>query len=570
MVVRLVDRLSEGSTDDPPSLPVFQDDQLIGPLYGLPALDACHHRLVSAGFHEGITDIAAQRRTFELSLLSLRAIWNARLPIHTLPAEILLEVFKYSLTPERGNRSFKRPWARLMGVCRHWCALVRNATLFWSTVNVSGSTKWLDVSLRRSQGAPLRVTLSCDCDMEAAVSMLLQHADHIKDLKLNPLNSRVLNPLFDCSFPRLSNLTVCLDPQYSNGPSLDRTALLRIDNCPHLKSLTLTRFPLSWTKPLLANLQSLSLTDCESSTKPLSFAEFLDTLGHGQQLRLLHLHHFLSAALSTQASIPHGRLVTLPKLHTLHCRDVPVLISHLISHLHTPDDAHYLLIGEIRDADDDLSTSFAALLPQDLARRPFMRSIQSAYLSVGDTINELYWDVPSGAFCLLALHRAALWDGWLERGLRQLPALFSLDTTQLTSLTVCGDINTASPDAWDLVFDSFSALDTLILDVKEGGAFPTVITSSLSAPPSGEEEASCVRCSTLATLDISGWRWTQTDAENVLACLQARAAGGARKLDSLRLYPDFATLGRAEVAIGKIWVDHQQELCRIVGHFERW
>ncbi|KAL1943621.1 hypothetical protein VTO73DRAFT_4066 [Trametes versicolor] len=297
--------------------------------------------------------------------------------------------------------------------------------------------KWSNISLRRSQGAPLRVTLSGDCDMEAAIPMLVQHADQIKDLELKPLHHRILSPLFYCSFPLLASLTTA------------------------------------------------------SRRRILSFAQFLDTLGHGQQLRLLHLHHFLSAALSTQASIPHGRLVTLPKFHTLHCRDVPVLISHLISHLHSPDDAHYLLIGELRDADDDPSTSFAALLPQDLARRPFMRSIQSAYLSVGDTINELYWGVPSGAFGLLALHRAASWDGWLERGLRQLPALFSLDTTQLTSLTVCGDVNTASPDAWDLVFNSFPALETLILDVKEGGAFPTVITRSLSAPPSGEEEASC-------------------------------------------------------------------------------
>lgn len=487
---------------------------------------------------------------------------------HTLPAEILLEVFKYSLTPEKGNRSLKRPWARLMGVCRHWCALVRNAALFWRTIKVSGSTKWLDVSLRRSQGVPLRITLSCDCDMKAAIPMLVQHADHIKDLELNPLNCRVLNPLFDCSFPLLASLAVCIDPRYSNAPSLDRAALLRSDNCSHLESLSLTRFPLSWTKPLLANLQSLSLTDCESSTKPLSFSEFLDTLGHGQQLRHLHLRHFLSAALSTQTSVPHGRLVTLPKMCTLHCYDVPALISRLISHLHTPDDAHNVLIGEFSDADDDPSTSFAALLPQDPTRAPFMRSMHSAYLDVGKTTNELICDGPSGAFCLLSLRRAALWDGWLERGLRQLPALFSFDATQLSSLTVSGDMNAASPDAWDLVFNSFPTLHALVLDVKQGGAFPTVAIHSLSAPQSGGEGVPCVRCPALATLDIDGWRWTQTGAEDILACLQARAAGGARKLFSLRLCPDLAALKEAEPE--DMWADHRQELCRSVGYFEHW
>ncbi|EIW52690.1 uncharacterized protein TRAVEDRAFT_134636 [Trametes versicolor FP-101664 SS1] len=177
MDVRLISRSEGSENDDPPLLPVLQNDQLIGPLYGLPALDACHHLLVSTGFQEGITDLAAQRRTFELSLLSLRAMWNTRLPIHTLPAEILLEVFKYSLTPEKGERPLKRPWARLMGVCRHWCALVLSTTLFWRTINVSRSMKWSDISLRRSQGAPLRITLSRDSDMEAAIPMLVQHAD---------------------------------------------------------------------------------------------------------------------------------------------------------------------------------------------------------------------------------------------------------------------------------------------------------------------------------------------------------------------------------------------------------
>lgn len=213
MVVRIISRSEGSENDDPPLLPVLQDDQLIGPLYGLPALGACHHRLVSAGFQEGITNIAAQRRTFELSLLSLRAMWNTRLPIHTLPAEILFEVFKYSLTPEKGDQPLKRPWARLMGVCRHWCALVLNTALFWRTINVSRSMKWSKISLRRSQGAPLHMTLSRDCDMEAAIPMLVQHADQIKDLELNPLHHRILSPLFDCPFPLLTSITVCVDPQ---------------------------------------------------------------------------------------------------------------------------------------------------------------------------------------------------------------------------------------------------------------------------------------------------------------------------------------------------------------------
>ncbi len=288
-MTRLFDLSSRsGGPSAPLSLPVFLDDQLTGPLYGLPAIDTYQYQLVSASSQEVIADIAAQRRIFELSLLSLRAVWNASLPIHTLPAEILLEVFKYSLVPEKRNPVLKRLWARLMGVCRHWCALVRNAAVFWRTIHVSGTTEWMDLSLRRSRGAPLRIMLSCDCDMWAAIPMLVQYADHIKHLELNALNypTNLFNPLFDCSLPLLASLTLFLDLRYRYPirAFLNRTASLS-DNCSHLESLSLTRFPLSWTKPLLANLQSLSLTDCELSTKPLSFAEFLDTLGHGQQLR---------------------------------------------------------------------------------------------------------------------------------------------------------------------------------------------------------------------------------------------------------------------------------------------
>ncbi|EIW52668.1 uncharacterized protein TRAVEDRAFT_53110 [Trametes versicolor FP-101664 SS1] len=471
------------------------DENLPSPLYGLPGIGVEISKPLVSPVQAGKTDEHAQLQTFELKLLSLRALWNANVAIHALPAEVLLEVFKYLLAPQyrylgaRGG-DLRRPWARLMGVCRHWCALIRKAAVFWTTIEVSTKTSWLKLALRRSGSAPIRVTLSSGCDMDITLPALVQHSSHLGALNMYTPTTHALQPLFSRVLPLLRaldltnqvpDLTNQLDPSLQHVHSGKSTVFISHDNCPRLAKLSLTRFTFAWTSPLLANLQNLTLRDCQLSTKPLPFAEFLDVLEHAQRLQDLQLGHFLSTALSTQTSVPNERLVTLPKLTFLQCADVPAHIARLVSHLRTLSVCDFELTG---DSDpNDPSASYASLLPRAAATQAtFTSPVFSIILEVGHKANAVALELASGGTCRLELFSAGAvqWDRWLERGLRQLLALFPSGEAQMTTLSIEGNLNSVSLDTWVSTFDTFPMLQTLTLDAQDVDEFPAALTDALS------------------------------------------------------------------------------------------
>ncbi|KAI0631468.1 hypothetical protein C8Q77DRAFT_138171 [Trametes polyzona] len=91
------------------------DENLPGPLYSLPPVRSGLPR-PSAYPCPPEENLNSHRQPSELELLSYKALWNADRPIHILPPELLIEIFTYLLWPDTGSR---RPWTRLMCVCRH-------------------------------------------------------------------------------------------------------------------------------------------------------------------------------------------------------------------------------------------------------------------------------------------------------------------------------------------------------------------------------------------------------------------------------------------------------------------
>lgn len=564
------------STTSPRS-PILLDETLPGPLYGLPAIDIDLHRLVAAGLQAGKTDLPTQRQHFELELLSLRAVWNANLPIHTLPAEVLLDVFKYALVPwhllKYTPEASKHLWAPLMGVCRHWCALIRNDVEFWNTIDISKSTSGLDIALRRSRGVPLRVMLSRGCDLPAAISILLPHTDRLKHLEMSAPNAGVLKPLFQHALPLLADLAVSLDRSATYGqPSKRGVDLINRDICPHLVTLHLSGYALAWGTPLLANLRSLSLNDCVLSTKPLLFAEFMDVLEHGQELRSLELGFFLFVALSSQTFVPPGRLVTLPKLSYLSLRALHPHIALLMSHLCTSSGCDFEVISE--SSLNDSSTPYASFLPRDAALAYRTSPIKSLCLEVNQEMRIVTWDLPIGGSYRLKLRRGHA--GWSNAWL---PTIFAAGGARLTHLNVVGQLYSLSETAWCTIFDSFPALQSLDLEVQGQGpsAFLSAIALSLSVPVAAPGHATshegvdglcCLRCPALTDLDImmgDGWEWTPRTVENVLECLRARAAGGAPQLKRLGVSPTFDRMAGSEME--NIWEGLRRKLRASVEFF---
>lgn len=160
---------------------------MLGPLYDLPSIDAdsIHQSTGSPAYQVKETDPNAVQHKSDLERLILT---NADLPIHTLPAEVLIQIFQHFLPshhffvadPETNGR-LKRPWARLMGVCRHWCALIKHAACFWRDIEVrSKDVRWLTLALHRLGNARARIALFHN--LKTALPILMERAENVEAL----------------------------------------------------------------------------------------------------------------------------------------------------------------------------------------------------------------------------------------------------------------------------------------------------------------------------------------------------------------------------------------------------
>lgn len=477
---------------------------------------------------------------------------NADLPIHSLPAELLLRIFEQFIRPaylpgkplsQRRPRDEgpRRPWAILMRVCRHWRALIRTSASFWRDIVISKDTKWFNLALGRLRGAPFRIELTSKCSLKTVLPMLKRRANQIEKLVFQGgvRNADVhhLSSFLSCSFPLLSSLT--LKMMSSHYISFVQSSVY---SSSPLKWLDLTRASLPWTDSLLTHLEVLSLTDCRSSTLELPFPKFLDVLEHGKRLRYLCLIRSLCGVLDPQTTSPPGRLVTLPELQHLTCRDEAANIARLMTHLCTPAISCIKLLGECHDIDVDASpTAHAALLPEDARTRvPVLQSITRASLEVAADENYLRCLSPiSFEMSLFGPDGVAYWDEepWVDRALWQLPNFLG---AALTELEVLGFLN-VSRTTWDHVFDAFPALHKLVVCEDNFESVPLPMLRSLAAPPAphsadrpssdGNVRAVRVRCPALKHLRIDGWSWSRRALGQILDCVRVRAAHGSSRLE---------------------------------------
>lgn len=532
---------------------VLLDEKLPGPLYGLPAVDADSHRLNTYPCQPKNGDLHRQRENFELELLSWRAMWNSDLPIHRLPPEVLLQIFECllsptrfpldTLPPQRPSAYPERPWTALMGVCRHWCALIRNTSTFWRDIVIPvdiNAYDWMmiELALHRVGDAPIRVDFSFNRDARRALKMLTNHVGRIEKLRFHgevyhSAEAIVFQKFLAARFPILQSLMIDLGPS-----SLPIAALCGPTISPRLKSMSLAQTTLHWRPAMMTGLEALSLTDCKLlTTTPLPLTDFLDILERGQRLRYLHLEHFLFASLDPQSSAPRERSVTLPHLQHLICHDVPSHVARLMTHLHMPQAMNINLVGDCIDVNAP-SAIYASLLPEDYTRVPILPHATSVCLEVAPERNQV-WCTSAPSKIGFALRSP--YDDWpggtMCRALRELPTLLG---AAVTKLQICGYLHNAALATWDLVFESFPMLECLALS-RYGPKFPTPAILSLSTPVYPRVASDdgvpvhSVRCPNLKQLEFLGWKWSPKVMDDLLECLLVRIAHGARKLECLEL-----------------------------------
>ncbi|KAG8896696.1 hypothetical protein FRB99_008756 [Tulasnella sp. 403] len=79
--------------------------------------------------------------------------------VHTLPNEILLEIFDIALNRQLPDTlpkpaDYPAQLIRLQMVCRRWRNLVRESTYFWSAIDVQWGVRWMDLAVSNVHEAP--------------------------------------------------------------------------------------------------------------------------------------------------------------------------------------------------------------------------------------------------------------------------------------------------------------------------------------------------------------------------------------------------------------------------------
>ncbi|KAH9923395.1 hypothetical protein B0H21DRAFT_159608 [Amylocystis lapponica] len=250
---------------------------------------------------------------------------NSTLPVNGLPHELLVDIFRIVRDTNRSTWSRRMVWIWLTHVCHYWRAVALSAPSLWDEIVVT-SLPLLQTFIRRSRSTVLAITLPDAITNSAALATIItQHAPRIKTLNMlyNAVHSVI--PHLKCQMSSVRNLV--LETPYTNGYSTDEDELPDIyitkDQFPNLRSLSLTRFVLSWTSPLFTSLAHLHLIDLPDP----EVSALLDIFAACPALETLSV---CIAGLATYDDTPKTRMVTLPHVRK-RFRTLRYLFQHCCS-----------------------------------------------------------------------------------------------------------------------------------------------------------------------------------------------------------------------------------------------
>ena len=93
--------------------------------------------------------------------------WSYSMPrvINDLPSELLADIFFLRIYEERSRVYYDayhptpkwKDWYNFLSVCRHWNCIAMGTPLLWNFVDMGSSFGCIEIMLKRSSDAPLRV-----------------------------------------------------------------------------------------------------------------------------------------------------------------------------------------------------------------------------------------------------------------------------------------------------------------------------------------------------------------------------------------------------------------------------
>ncbi|KAI0631430.1 hypothetical protein C8Q77DRAFT_1227058 [Trametes polyzona] len=527
---------------------------LIGPLYGLPPPEVddseLEERVQSAG--RPSESYRGQDRTTVLDSLALGALWNARVPLHRLPEELLALVFAFATDYQPPRKPLfaqnQTVGIRLARVCRYWRAIIFTHERFWTTAIVRQRTEWLRLSLSRASNVPLQLEFHHLPTLESVLDDIVPQCHRIRSLvvahdvlDLVELNSppgytqHSLDALYwivENPFPLLAELEIT----YLSRPISERLCIVP-DNYPRLTKLNLDQMFLPWSTPLLSRLTELTLRGgCRLSHPQLTFDAFLDVLENGMQLEKLVLEGFIGAACHVHPSKRSRSLIVLPHLRLLHIIESLGWVDAFTDSVQLPDCGSVTLHGRCQEGDfDGTPVSLRRLLSRqgDRIRREFSGCGPLFVTSCYGPFLQLSMDSPFN----LVLQLSQIPHFRRDDVFTSITDVF--EPSALTHLDLSLDIFQTTRSVLDVFFDSVPSLVSLRLkqmpppySQELATAFiPTDLLDALSVMSSGN-----LRCPNLTALRLGPYDWHKGRlADDLHSFLCVRSGLGAPPLQELEL-----------------------------------
>ena len=249
--------------------------------------------------------------------------------MNRLPPEIISSVVQYVQDGEIWGRT--RRIIPLTHVCRYWRTVVISAPNFWTSISTDDRKNLAELSLGRTEAAPLDIHIDMDRFQENnwTANLLRPKVQYTKSLAvLNPPwrveDVATALPDFPQSMPNLRSLKIIKGPI----PDWDRTADPFGSFSHSLRCLTLKNIPLYPSFLNLGTLTTLSLNDDNFHLHLDTLLDFLEA-NHSLQSATLCVSFMEPSLRSSQRQSPIGNQLQHLSISCMYVTEVQALVSNI-------------------------------------------------------------------------------------------------------------------------------------------------------------------------------------------------------------------------------------------------
>ncbi|RDX39400.1 hypothetical protein OH76DRAFT_1394626, partial [Lentinus brumalis] len=261
------------------------------------------------------------------SILEVGESLNSRLPINSLPYEILVKIFRIVQTDPwiYQGRLIYWNWLSIQAVCRHWRTVLCSDPLSWRTITVYSRHEWLQICLERCTDVHADVTLHKKSLHSDTLSVLSQATPVVRSLAIVDLEGHrrgsFASWLTARRWPVLEEINVAGLSQTPIDSLPPADIGLTIENAPSLRALRLQgrAFHPPAEGSLYPHLRTLQLNLCEW---PISFGRLLDVLENMTNIEDVRLENLTFLHAVGMPDVQRARIVTLPRCRRAACLPV--------------------------------------------------------------------------------------------------------------------------------------------------------------------------------------------------------------------------------------------------------